>query len=140
MRSKTLAVWLTFLTGPLGLHRLYLYGRYGLWSWLTLLPVLLGAYGVLRARNISLDDQLSWVLIPLLGLSISAYALRAIVYGLQSAPDWNARFNPGNDPESPEGQTRTLTVFGLGTALLVGTGVLMATIAFSFQRIFEYGG
>jgi hypothetical protein len=138
MKNKTLAVWLTFLTGPLGLHRLYLYGRYGIWSWLTLLPVLMGSYGVLRARNISLDDHLSWVLIPCLGLVVSAYALRAIVYGLHSAPDWNARFNPAEDPESPAGQTQSLTVFGLGAALLVGTGVLLATIAFSFQRIFEY--
>jgi len=138
MKNKTLAVWLTFLTGPLGLHRLYLYGRYGLASWLTLVPVVLGSYGVLRARHISLDDQLSWLLIPLLGLTISAYALRAIVYGLESAPAWNARFNPEEDPEAPCGQTGGLTVFGLGAALLAGTGVLLATIAFSFQRIFEY--
>jgi hypothetical protein len=92
----------------------------------------------LRALHISLDDQLSWLLIPLLGLTISAYALRAIVYGLKSAPDWNARFNPEEDPESAAGQTNGLTVFGLGAALLAGTGVLLATIAFSFQRIFEY--
>jgi len=138
MKNKTLAVWLTFLSGPLGLHRLYLYGRYGIWSWLTLVPLLLGSYGFLRARYISLDDQLSWLLIPLLGLTISAYALRAIVYGLQSAAAWNTRFNPGEDPEAHAGQTHGLTVFGLGTALLVGTSVLMATIAFSFQRIFEF--
>ena len=138
MKNKTLAVWLTFLTGPLGLHRLYLYGRYGLASWLTLVPLILGSYGVLRASHISLDDQLSWLLIPLLGLTISGYALRAIVYGLQGTPAWNARFNPEEDPESPAGQTHGLTVFGLGTALLVGTGVLMATIAFSLQRIFEF--
>ena len=138
MKNKTLAVWLTFLTGPLGLHRLYLYGRYGIWSWLSLVPLLLGSYGFLRARYISLDDQLSWLLIPLLGLTISAYALRAIVYGLQSAAAWNTRFNPGEDPEAHAGQTHGLTVFGLGTALLVGTSVLMATIAFSFQRIFEF--
>jgi len=138
MKNKTLAVWLTFLTGPLGLHRLYLYGRYGLASWLTLVPLVLGSYGVLRARHISLDDQLSWLLIPLLGLTISGYALRAIVYGLQDASVWNARFNPGQDPESAGGQTNGLTVFGLAAALLIGTGVLMATIAFSFQRIFEF--
>ncbi|NBW25067.1 MAG: hypothetical protein EBR89_06510 [Betaproteobacteria bacterium] len=138
MKNKTLAVWLTFLTGPLGLHRLYLYGRYGLASWLTLVPLILGSYGVLRARHISLDDQLSWLLIPLLGLTISGYALRAIVYGLQAASAWNARFNPEQDPESPAGQTNGLTVFGLGASLLVGTGVLMATIAFSLQRIFEF--
>jgi hypothetical protein len=138
MKNKTLAVWLTFLTGPLGLHRLYLYGRYGTWSWLSLVPLLLGGFGFLRARHISLDDQLSWLLIPLLGLTISGYALRAIVYGLQSAAAWNTRFNPGEDPEAPAGQTHGMTVFGLGTALLVGTSVLMATIAFSFQRIFEF--
>ena len=79
-----------------------------------------------------------YFVLPEVGLTISAYALRAILYGLQSAPAWNTCFNPEEDPESPAGQTNGLTVFGLGAALLGGTGVLLATIAFSFQRVFEF--
>ncbi|MEY4471457.1 MAG: hypothetical protein RIT20_1798, partial [Pseudomonadota bacterium] len=30
------------------------------------------------------------------------------------------------------------TVFGIVTALLIGTAILMSSLAFSFQRYFEY--
>ena len=59
-------------------------------------------------------------------------------YGLMDAPKWNARFNPEADPESAAGQTNGLTVLGLGASFMLGTTVLMATIAFSFQRFFEF--
>ena len=51
---------------------------------------------------------------------------------------WNARFNPQAEPEHAAGATGWLTVFGIAAALMIGTGVLMASIAFSFQRYFEY--
>ena len=47
-RSKTLATWLAFLTGSLGLHRFYLHGLRDAWGWLHLPPTLLGLYGVSR--------------------------------------------------------------------------------------------
>jgi TM2 domain-containing membrane protein YozV len=55
MKNKTIAVWLTLLTGPAGLHRLYLFRRFDGISLLQLIPTLMGAYGMLRAREIGLE-------------------------------------------------------------------------------------
>lgn len=138
MKNKTFTVWLTLLLGSLGLQRVYLVGRFDRWAWLILLPTAAGWYGVVRARTLGLDDLWSWILIPLGGFALAASALVAIRYGLMDAPAWNARFNPQAEPEDAAGQTQGLTVLGLGASLMVGTTVLMATIAFSFQRYFEF--
>ena len=138
MKNKTFTVWLTLLLGSLGLQRIYLVGRFDRWAWLILLPTAAGWYGVVRARTLGLDDLWSWILIPLGGFALAASALVAIRYGLMDAPAWNARFNPQAEPEDAAGQTQGLTVLGLGASLMVGTTVLMATIAFSFQRYFEF--
>lgn len=138
MKNKTLATWLTFLGGPLGLHRFYLRGAGDLLGWLLPVPTALGLYGIERVRQFGQDDGWSWVLIPLLGFTIAACALTAIVYGLMAPERWNARYNPQADPQAPAGQTNWLTVLGLAVSLMVGTAVLMASLAFSFQRYFEY--
>jgi hypothetical protein len=138
MKNKTIAVWLTFLLGPLGLHRRYLLGRFDLLALLLPIPTLLGLYGVYRARSFGVDDPLSWILIPVLGFTLAGCALNAIVYGLQGTEAWNRRYNPGADQASALGVTHGFTVFGLAMALMVGTTVLMATLAFSIQRYFEY--
>ncbi|MFT3719921.1 hypothetical protein [Pseudorhodoferax sp.] len=136
LRSKTLATWLALLGGPLGLHRFYLRGFGDAWGWLYPLPTALGLYGIERVQQFGQDDHLSWVLIPLLGLSIAASALTAIVYGLRAPERWNAAFGAPSDARA--GQTNWFTVIGVAAALLIGTGVLMASLAFSFQRYFEY--
>ena len=138
MKNKTFTVWLTLLLGSMGLQRIYLVGRFDRWAWLILLPTAVGWYGVVRARTLGLDDLWSWILIPLGGFALAASALVAIRYGLMDAPAWNARFNPQAEPEDAAGQTQGLTVLGLGASLMLGTTVLMATIAFSFQRYFEF--
>jgi hypothetical protein len=138
MKNKTFAVWLTLIAGPLGLHRLYLHRRFDAVAWLQILPSLIGAYGVLRAREVGLDDHLSWVLIPWIGFSATASSLTAIVYGLMEAEKWNARFNPGSPPESTVGASGWLTIGGVVLALLLGATVLLSSLAFSFQHYFEY--
>ncbi len=85
-----------------------------------------------------LDDQASWLLIPLLGFTVAGCALTAIVYGLSTREKWNARFNPSAQSEAPAGGTNWSTIFAVVLSLMVGTGVLMASMAFSFQRYFEY--
>ena len=137
-KNKTVATWLTFLGGPLGLHRFYLRGFGDLLGWLLPIPTALGLYGIERVQQFGQDDMWSWWLIPLVGFTISGCALMAIIYGLMAPEKWNARFNPGADPEGLPGRTNWFTVVGVATSLLIGTGVLMATIAFSFQRYFEY--
>ena len=138
MKNKTLAAWLSFLGGPLGLHRFYLFGFSDVLGWLLPLPTALGAYGIHRALAFGQDDSLSWVLIPLLGFTVAACALNAIVYGLKSPEQWNAQFNPSLDENAAAGQTHWLTIGAVALSLLLGTTMLMSSIVFSFQRYFEY--
>ncbi len=138
MKNKTLTAWLAFLGGPLGLHRFYLRGLGDPLGWLLMVPTALGIYGVRRVWSFGQDDALSWLLIPMLGFTIAACALTAIVYGLATPEKWNAKHNPGAAPDSPAGRTNWFTIFAVATALLIGTTVLMASLAFSFQRYFEY--
>ncbi len=138
LKHKTLAAWLTFVGGPLGLHRFYLHGLSDTLGWLLPIPTALGLYGIERVLQNGVDDLWSWVLIPLLGFTIAACALNAIVYGLMTAEKWNARYNPQAPIDAPAGRTGWQTIGALVCALLVGTTVLMSSIAFSFQRYFEY--
>ncbi len=136
-RNKTVAAWLGFLGGPFGLHRFYLRGGSDPLGWLLMLPTALGLYGVHRARTLGLDDRWSWLLIPFLGLVVSGCALTAIVYALRTPEQWNRRFNPGLAEDAVPGRTGWLTVFAIVAALMVGAGVLMATLAFSFEHYFD---
>jgi hypothetical protein len=138
MKNKTLATWLAFWGGPLGLHRFYLYGFKDMLAWLLPIPTAMGLYGLERVAQFGQDDTLSWVLIPLLGFTLAGCAMNAIIYGLTSLEKWNTRFNPQSDSLAPAGRTQWLTVIGIVTALLMGTTVLMASLVFSFQRYFEY--
>lgn len=137
-KNKTLAAWLTFLLGPFGLHRFYLFGFTDRLGWLLPLPTLLGLYGVQRARNFGLDDFLSWLLIPLLGFTIAGCAINAIVYGLTATQLWNTRFNPKEGANHASGNTSWLTIGAVVVSLLVGSTVLISSIVFSFQHYFEY--
>ena len=136
-KNKTLAAWLAFIGGQLGLHRLYLYGWSDLWAWVHPVVAALGWYGVERVRVHGQDDQLAWLLVPLLGFTLAATALAALYYGLMSPEKWNERYNP-DAPEAPAGQTGWLTIGAVVFALLFGTIALMSSIVFSFQRYFEY--
>lgn len=138
MKNKTLTTWLAFLGGPLGLHRFYLKGLGDVLGWLLPIPTALGLYGIERVQRLGQDDHLSWLLIPLLGFTIALCALTAIVYGLMSPEKWNARFNPDAPADARAGQTGWPTVFGVSAALLIGAGVLMASLVYSFQHYFEY--
>jgi hypothetical protein len=133
-RSKTIATWLALLTGAFGGHRLYLRGPRDVWAWLHPLPTLLGLWGVARVQALGQDDRLSWLLLPLLGLMLAQAGLCAIVYGLTPDERWDARHNAG----APGRRTGWGAVLGVIAALMVGATALMATIAFSGQRFFEW--
>ena len=138
MKNKTLAAWLAFLGGPLGLHRFYLHGFADPLGWVLPIPTALGLYGIERVQRYGIDDPWSWVLIPLLGFTIAGCALMAIVYGLMAREKWNARFNSSGSEDAAAGGTGWFTIAAVACSLLIGTGVLMASIAFSFQHYFEY--
>jgi hypothetical protein len=134
VRSKSIATWAALLGGAVGLHRFYLHGLGDRWGWLHAIPTLTGLYGVQRMQALGQDDMMAWALIPLLGVAVAATMLQAIVYGLMPDDKWNARYNPQGGM-APSGWA---AVLGAALALLLGAGVLMATIAFSGQRYFEY--
>jgi hypothetical protein len=133
-KSKTLATWIALLGGSLGLHRLYLKGARDVLAWLHPLPTIAGLLGVQRMLELGQDDQLAWLLLPLLGLMLAQAALCAIVYGLTPDERWDARHNPGVSVHA----TGWGPVLGVIAALMVGATALMATIAFSGQRYFEW--
>ena len=137
-RHKTAAAGIATLGGFLGLHRFYLHGFKDWVGWLFPLPSALGILGVLRARNLGLDDQLSWVLIPLLGFTLAAAALTAVVYALTPKEKWNAHHNPDLAADHPAGWTTPLTIGILIAALMGGAVAFMGSLAFSFQHYFQY--
>lgn len=138
MKSKTVAAWLSFLGGPLGLHRFYLRGMGDWLGWLLPIPTALGIYGIERLRIYGVDDGVSWALIPLLGFTIAGCALMAIIYGLMTPEKWNARFNAGAAPDAAPGQTNWLTIGAVVASLFFGSSILMASIVYSFQHYFEH--
>jgi hypothetical protein len=137
-KNKTFAAWLAFIGGPLGLHRFYLHGIFDWVGWLLPIPTALGFYGIQRIGQFGQDDQLSWLLVPMLGFVIAGCALMAIIYALTPPEKWNAKFNPSLGAEAAAGQTNWLTVGAIVFSLMIGAAVLMASIAFSFQRYFEH--
>jgi hypothetical protein len=136
-KNKTIAAWLAFIGGQLGLHRFYLFGFGDRWAWVHPMVAALGWWGVVRVRAYGQDDQLAWPLVPLLGFTLAATALTAIYYGLMSPEKWNTQYNSGH-PATVAGNTNWLTIGAVVFALLFGTISLMSSIVFSFQRYFEY--
>jgi hypothetical protein len=137
MKNKTLATWLSFLGGPLGLHRFYMFGLRDSWGWLMTILTFLGLYGFERADTMGLDDPLSWFLVPILGITIATSAINALYWGLMSADNWNSQFNPSIDAQDAIGRTNWLTVIALVLSMMVGTTALLSSLAYGFQRYFE---
>jgi TM2 domain-containing membrane protein YozV len=137
-KSKTLAAFLALVLGTMGLHRFYLKG-WGDWvGWLFPIPTALGWWGVERVRALGQDDQLAWVLVPMLGVALAACCLTAVVYAVTPQDKWNAAHNPHLPADAPSGAGHALTIAVLVIAMLTGTTAFMASLAFSFQRYFEY--
>jgi hypothetical protein len=138
IRNKTVAAWLAVLLGSLGIHRFYLRGLGDWIGWLFPLPTALGWWGVDRVLTYGQDDKLSWVLIPLLGISLTAACISAVVYTLRDKTQWNRQYNPQLDEEHPSGSTSWLGMGAVILAMLMGAVSLMGSLAFGFQRYFEY--
>lgn len=133
-RSKSLAAWLALLGGALGLHRLYLHGPRDALGWAHLLPTAVGWVGLQRLQQLGQDDRLAWVLLPVLGVMLSVGAFCAILYGVTPDEKWDARRNPGQ----PGRNTTWAPVLAAVAGLLLGGGILMATITYSVQMFFQW--
>jgi hypothetical protein len=134
-RSKTLAAWLALVLGATGVHRWYLRGARDPWAWFFLLPSLAGAWGVLRMRHVGMDDPLDWLLVPLLGFSVSAAMLSAIVIALMPDEKWDLLYNPGNLTPSVTGWGAVMAAI---VGLLLGGTVFMSSVTFAGQKFFEW--
>lgn len=132
-RSKTLAAWLALVAGAFGLHRIYLHGMGDKLAWGHVPFTTLGLVGAERMSTLGQNDRLAWVLVPVLGLMLSQAMFFAILYALTPDERWDARYNPGQ----PAHATRWGAVLAAVAALVVGGVVLIGTIAFSIQKIFE---
>lgn len=138
-KNKTVAALLAAVGGSMGLHRFYLHG-WGDWvGWLFPIPSALGWWGVERMRDFGQDDGLSWLLIPLLGLTCTVACLMAVIYALTPQDRWNQRHNPSLPADAAAGASHALTIVVLVLAMLAGTIAFMGTLAFSVQHFFEYG-
>ena len=136
-KNKNIAAGLALIGGQLGFHRIYLFGLRDFWAWVHPVIAAFGWWGVARAQHYGQDDHLAWLLVPLLGFTLAATSLTAIYYGLTAPEKWNARHNPST-PEATAGNTNWLTIGVVVFSLLFGAITLVSSIAFSFQRYFEY--
>jgi hypothetical protein len=136
-KNKTIAAWLAFIGGQLGLHRLYLFGWADIWAWMHPVVAAMGWWGVQRMQVHGQDDRLAWLLTPLLGFILAGTALTSIYYGLMSAAKWNAQHNP-DAPENTAGDTGWLTIGAVVFALLFGSISFISSIVLSFQHYFEW--
>ena len=133
-RSKTAAAWLALLFGAIGLHRIYLNGAHDKLAWAHVPFTALGLVGAERMATLGQDDRLAWILVPVLGLMLSQGMLCAIVHALTPDERWDARHNPG----WPGRATGWGPVLAAIAALMVGGVVLIGTITFSIQKVFEW--
>jgi TM2 domain-containing membrane protein YozV len=126
-RHKAFAALLAFALGGLGIHRLYL-GQRRWWLppsvTLLMLPLLVGV------RNWFQTPAFFVMMIP-----IVAGFVEALVIALTPDAKFDARFNPGAARTNQSGWDAVLVAIA---TLLVGTTILMTTIALLFQTWFEY--
>ncbi len=131
--SKTLAAWLGLVAGAVGAARVYLHGWGDRWAWVHLAAAAAGGYGAWRMRHLGVDDRIGSVLVPLLGVSLAAALLSAIVTALTAESRWHALHGAAAD-----GRTGPLAVLAAVFSLAGGAIVGIATIVFVIQRAFEW--
>lgn len=132
-KSKLLTVALAFLLGSVGAHRFYIGGLRDPYGWVHLLATLAGAIGVTSMVLGTGSPVLNWTFAVAGGASVVCAFLAAIVYGLRPDERWDARFNPDGQPTRSGWPVVILVIL----SLMIGTGLLMAGLAISFQTFFE---
>jgi hypothetical protein len=137
-KNQTLTAWYSLIMGAFGFHCFYLHGYRDIAGWLCLCCSCAGLVGVSRMLNLGQDDRIAWILIPILGCTITYSCAMAIYFALMPAERWYARYAPANALKTAvEPQKNGLTLLPAILGLLVGGGVFMATITFSIHKLFE---
>jgi TM2 domain-containing membrane protein YozV len=130
-KNKTFATLLASVLGGIGLHRFYLSGLSDRWGWLH--AAALPACGLVMTAA----PQADWYFWYLpLTLSMLAGFLEALVLGLTPDDQWDARHNAGSGRHSA---SRWPLAIVLVATLMVGAGMLIATIARLFDLLYTGG-
>jgi hypothetical protein len=108
-KNKTLATLLAALLGGVGAHRFYLYGS---------------------------KDRRAWLYVLCLPFSIFAGFIAALVIGLTPDEKWDATHNAASGQSSDSGWLVILIVIA---TFGIGTGLLIATIARTFDLLYTGG-
>ena len=132
-KSKLITVALAFLLGSLGVHRFYLKGLGDKFGWAHLLATVAGAIGIASLVLGTGSTALNWTFAVAGGVSLTSAFLTAIVFGLRPDEKWDARYNPHGAPTRSGWPVVILIIL----SLMIGTGLLMAGLAISFQTFFE---
>lgn len=132
-KSKLLTVLLAFLFGSVGAHRFYLKGGRDFWAWTQIAAMALGIVGVALLWSTDRSSLPGWVCAIIGAASMLAGFLSALVYGLRPDDRWDAQFNPDGTPTRSGWPVVLLTIL----TLMIGTGLLMAGLAITFQTYFE---
>ncbi len=132
-KSKLITVALAFLFGSLGAHRFYLKGPGDKFGWAHLIGTVAGVIGIAWLMIGVGNTALNWVFAVAGGISLTSAFLTAIVFGLRPDEKWDARYNPHGAPTRSGWPVVILIIL----SLMIGTGLLMAGLAISFQTFFE---
>ncbi len=130
-KNKTLATFLAFLLGAIGLHRFYLRGFGDLWGWLHLLSLPLS--GALLATYPELP--LLVTASPLIASALAA-SIETFVIGLMPDERWDATWNPESDQQT---DSRWPVAVMMVANLFYGATLLLTVIARAFDLMLTGG-
>lgn len=130
-KNKTFATLLAAVTGSIGLHRFYLFGKRDFWGWMHAATLPLAA--LLAAFQPG--APLLFTGAPLV-VSALGGLLEALVLGLTPDEKWDARHNQDSGRQSASGWPLALLL-----VLTLGAGAiaLIAAIARTFDLLFTGG-
>jgi hypothetical protein len=130
-KNKTLATFLAFVLGGIGVHRFYLRGsvdRLGL-AHLCCLPIAGLVYGLQPEAN------LFFKVLPVV-LSCIVGFIEALVIGTTDDAKWDAKFNAASGKQT---DTNWMVPLMLVIIMLVGATTVIATLARLFDLLYTGG-
>lgn len=130
-KNKTLATFLAFLAGGIGLHRFYLRGMHDQWGWVHFSTLLLTGLAI----RIWPEQPLMFTGGPLV-LSILVGFVEALVIGLTPDEKWDETHN-----RSAAKKSNSRWPLALLLVLITGTGAvaLIAVLARTLDLLFTGG-
>jgi hypothetical protein len=131
--DKTVATFLSTVTGGFGLHRFYMYGKGDFWGWIYAAAFLV--YGCLVLTQYP-EKSFGNVLFALFPLPVYVAFIESLTIGLTPDEKWDAKHNRASGMTSA---SRWPLVMLLVLTLLIGFTALVSSIARA-SDLFYTGG